>query len=59
MRLKKWIRRLLEWRLDRRYEKSLQLYEMNYDTRLEDEEEGSVLTGQEDSVDFEILVFGE
>lgn len=59
MRLKKWLRRLLEWRLDRRYEKSLKLYQMNYDTRLEDEEEGSDSAVQEDSVDFEILVFGE
>lgn len=32
---------------------------MNYDTRLEDEEEGPALEGQEDSVDFEVLVFGE
>ncbi|MCI8521783.1 MAG: glycosyltransferase [Lachnospiraceae bacterium] len=59
MRLKRRLRRLLEKRLDRRYEKNLKLYEMNYDTRLEDEEEGPVLKGQEDSVDFEVLVFGE
>ena len=42
MRLKRRLRRLLEKRLDRRYEKNLKLYEMNYDTRLEDEEEGPV-----------------
>lgn len=59
MRLKRRLRRLLEKRLDRRYEKNLKLYEMNYDTRLEDEEEGPALEGQEDSVDFEVLVFGE
>lgn len=59
MRLKKMLRRLLERRLDRRYEKSLKLYEMNYDTRLEDEEENADLETEGVPADFEVLVFGE
>lgn len=53
------LRRLLERRLDRRYEKSLKLYEMNYDTRLEDEEENADLETEGVPADFEVLVFGE
>ncbi len=59
MRLKKMLRRLLERRLDKRYEKSLKLYEMNYDTRLEDEEENADLETEGVPADFEVLVFGE
>lgn len=53
------LRRLLERRLDKRYEKSLKLYEMNYDTRLEDEEENADLETEGVPADFEVLVFGE
>lgn len=59
MRLKKLLRHLLEMRLDQQYEKSLQLYEMNYDTRLEDEEEGTGQDPKKTSADFEVLTFGK
>lgn len=59
MRLKRLLRQILEGRLDRRYRKNLKLYEMNYDTRLEDEEENAELGTEEAPADFEILVFGE
>lgn len=59
MRLKRLLRQLLERRLDRRYRKNLKLYEMNYDTRLEDEEENVDQETERVPADFEILVFGK
>lgn len=59
MGLKRMLRRLLERRLDRQYEKNLKIYQMNYDTRLVDEEEGLDTDGQEGTADFKILTFGE
>lgn len=57
MRLKKLLRLLLEKRLDRRYRKKLKMYQLNYDTRLEDSEEEPAVKGG--PVDFELLTFGE
>ncbi len=59
MRLKRLLRQILERRLDRRYRKNLKLYEMNYDTRLQDEEENAELETEGVPADFEVLVFGE
>ena len=59
MRLKRLLRQILEGRLDRRYRKNLKLYEMNYDTRLQDEEENAGLETEGVPADFEVLVFGE